>query len=85
MWRRIRSLMLCRGEHHPMVHFLGNTKVWECSRCGLVYPILESLTRASGSFTPEARESARQVLRNEQDGSSKIQESDELKSRKRGA
>jgi len=85
MWRRIRSLMLCRGNHHPMVHFLGSTKVWECSRCGLVYPILESLTRASGCFTPAARERARQVLRNEQGGSSTIQETDEMKSRQKGA
>jgi hypothetical protein len=68
-----------------MVHFLGSTKVWECSRCGLVYPILESSTRASGCFTPEARERARQVLRSEQNGWSKIQEVNKFKSRKRGA
>jgi hypothetical protein len=85
MWRWIRSLMLCRGRHHSMMHFLGSVKVWECSRCGRVFPILESLTRASGSFTPEARERARQVLRSDQDRSSKTQEVNEFKTRKRGA
>lgn len=85
MWKQLRSLVLCRGKHQSMMHFLGSAKVWECARCGRVFPILESLTRASGSFTPEARERARQVLRIEQDESSKIQEINEIKSRKKGA
>jgi hypothetical protein len=53
------SLIRCQGKHQYLMHFLGKDKVWECSRCGRVFKIPESLTRASGPFTPEAQERAR--------------------------
>lgn len=33
-----------------MMHFLGEVKVWECTRCGRVFPIPDSLTQGTGSF-----------------------------------
>ncbi|PYV44654.1 MAG: hypothetical protein DMG06_05600 [Acidobacteria bacterium] len=44
-----------------MMHFLGKVKVWECLRCGRVFRIPESLTRASGPFT-EVQEPVRDKL-----------------------
>ena len=85
MWKRIRSLILCRGQHQCMMHFLGKQKVWECSRCGRVFPILKSLTRASGSFTPEAQKRAREILQGEQGRPTKVQDIDQFKIRKKGA
>src|SRR4030095_12971133 len=55
MWKWIVSLIRCRGKHHFIMHFLGERKTWECTRCGRMFPIPESLTRASGAFTPDAR------------------------------
>ncbi|HVN77928.1 MAG TPA: hypothetical protein VMW38_02930 [Terriglobia bacterium] len=59
MWETFLSLFLCHGNHRCIMHFLGNEKVWECTRCGRVFPIPESLTRVSGSFSLEAQERAR--------------------------
>ena len=42
-----------------MMHFHGEEKVWECTRCGCIFPIPEELTRASGSFAPEAQRRVR--------------------------
>jgi hypothetical protein len=67
-----------------MMHFLGEKKMWECARCGRVFPIPESLTRTSGSFTAEARERAREILHADQ-ARAKAQDLDQLKSRKKGA
>jgi uncharacterized C2H2 Zn-finger protein len=55
MWTWMVSLLMCRVKHQCMMHFLGE-KVWECSRCGRLFRIPESLTRASGPFRREARE-----------------------------
>jgi len=44
------------------MHFLGEQKAWECIPGGRVFPIPESLTRASGVFTPYARACAREIL-----------------------
>lgn len=85
MGKWIRSLILCRGKHLFMMHFLGDEKVWECSRCGRVFPIEKSLTRASGSFTPEARERARRILQGEQNQPTKVQDMNQFKTRKKGA
>jgi hypothetical protein len=85
MWKWIVSLIVCRGNHQCMMHFLGNEKVWECSRCGRVFPIPQSLTHASGSFTPEAREHAREVLSGEQARPTKVRDNDQSRSRKKGA
>jgi hypothetical protein len=38
-----------------MMHFHGEEKVWECTRCGCFFPIPEELTRASGSFASKAQ------------------------------
>jgi hypothetical protein len=67
-----------------MMHFLGEKKVWECSRCGRLFPIPESLTHPSGSFTPKAQERAREILHAEKDRS-KIQDTTQSKTRKKGA
>jgi hypothetical protein len=85
MGKWIQSLILCRGKHHFMMHFLGDEKVWECSRCGRVFPILESLTRPSGPFTPEAQERARKILQGEQNPPTKVQGMNQFKARKKGA
>jgi hypothetical protein len=53
MWTWMVSLLMCRGKHQCMMHFLGE-KVWECSRCGRLFPIPDSLTGASGASTPQA-------------------------------
>ena len=66
------------------MHFLGEEKVWECSRCGRLFPIAQSLTQASGSFTPEAQQRAREILQGEQD-KAKVQGVSQLKTRKKGA
>ena len=76
-----RSLIHCRGKHRYIMHFLGEKKTWECTRCGRVFPISESLTRASGAFTPEARERGREILGREQKKPTKAQDM----SRKKGA
>jgi hypothetical protein len=81
MWRWIVSLIHCRGKHRYIMHFLGEKKTWECTRCGRVFPISESLTRASGAFTPEARERAREIPGREQKKPTKAQDM----SRKKGA
>ena len=57
-----------------MMHFLGERKTWECIRCGRVFPIPESLTQASGAFTPAARARAREILGREQERPSKVQD-----------
>ena len=56
------------------MHFLGEKKTWECTRCGRVFPVSESLTRASGAFTPEARERGREILGREQKKPTKAQD-----------
>jgi hypothetical protein len=56
MWNWIFSLLVCRGKHQYMMRFLGDEKALECSRCGRLFRIPESLSRASGPFSPEARE-----------------------------
>ena len=81
MWKWIVSLIRCRGEHHFMMHFLGERKTWECTRCGRVFPIPESLTQASGAFTPDARARAREILGREQKRPTKVQD----KTREKGA
>jgi hypothetical protein len=85
MWKWILSLMVCRSNHQCMMHFLGKDKVWECSRCRRVFPILESLTWASGSFTAEAQARAREILRGEQGRPTKVQDTNQFKTRKKGA
>jgi hypothetical protein len=65
-----------------MMHFLGKEKVWECSRSGRIFPILESLTRASGSVTPQKR--AREILQGEQGRPTKVQDINQFKIRKKG-
>jgi hypothetical protein len=77
-------LILCRGKHECLMHFIGEKKVRECTRCGRLFPILESLTLASGSFTPQARARGREILRSEQDRS-KVQDINQFKTRKKGA
>jgi hypothetical protein len=81
MWKWIVSLIRCRGKHHFMLHFLGEGKTWECTRCGRVLPIPESLIRASGAFTPDARARAREILGREQKRPTKVQDI----TRKKGA
>jgi len=44
MWKWILSLLVCRGKHHCIMHFLGEEKAWECTRCGRTFPIAKSLT-----------------------------------------
>jgi hypothetical protein len=85
MWKWILSLLVCRGKHQCIMHFLGKEKVWECSRCGRVFPILESLTRASGSFTPEARKRAREILQGKQGRPTKVEDINQFKTRKKRA
>jgi hypothetical protein len=77
-------MMVCRGKHQCIMHFLGKEKVWECTRCGRAFPILKSLTRASGSFTPEARARAREIFRSEQDRPTKVQDINQFKTRRKG-
>ncbi len=84
MWKRIRSLVLCRGKHQCIMHFLREKKVWECARCRRLFAIPESLTRSSGSFTAEARERAREILHADQ-ARLKAQGVDQLKTKKKGA
>src|SRR5262245_32197668 len=55
MWKWMASLLVYRGNHQCMMHFLGKEKSWECSRCGRFFPIPKSLTGASESFTPKGR------------------------------
>jgi hypothetical protein len=85
MGKWLWSLLVCRGKHQCMMHFLGKKKVWECSRCGRIFPIPKSLTRASGSFTPEARSRAREILQDEQGKPTKVQDMNQFKTRKKGA
>jgi hypothetical protein len=84
MLKWLVSLMQCRGRHHFMMHFLGEKKMWECTRCGRVSPIPESLTRASGVFTNEACGSSRASSCGKQDDP-KVQDIDQFKTRKKGA
>jgi len=65
MWKSIVSLIQCRGRHRCMMHFLGERKTWECTRCGRVFPIPESLTQASGAFTSDARSRARETSKSQ--------------------
>jgi len=58
MSKWIISLLVCRGNHHCMMHFLGDEKRWECSRCGRFFPIPEFLTRASGEPAPRKNKNA---------------------------
>lgn len=90
MWNRIQSWFLCGGNHRCIMHFLGTEKVWECIRCGRIFPIPESLTRVSGSFSPEAQERARKRRADEQckptnTGAEPIRIPDDSKARKKGA
>jgi hypothetical protein len=85
MWKWILSLLVCRGEHQCMMHFLGKEKVWECSRCGRFFPIPKSLTDASGSFTPEARKRTREISQGNQGRPTKVQDMNQFKTRKKGA
>ena len=71
MWIWIDSLLRCHGKHRCIMHFLGEKKTWECTRCGRVFPIPESLTRASGVFAPDARARAHEILGHEQKKSAK--------------
>jgi hypothetical protein len=82
MLKWLMSLMRCRGRHHYMMHFLGKDKAWECSRCGRVFKIPESLTQASGAFTAEARGRPRAPTPGKQD---KVQDTNPSKTRKKGA
>ena len=84
MLKWLVSLMQCRGRHHFMMHFLGEKKMWECTRCGRVFPIPESLTLASGVFTTEARVGSRASSCGKQDVP-KVQDIDQFKTRKKGA
>jgi len=43
------------------------------------------LTRASGSFTPEAQKRAREILQGEQGRPTKVQDMNQFKTRKKGA
>jgi len=52
MWTWMVSLLMCRGKHQCMMHFLG-AKVWECSRCERLFPIPASLTGVSVPSTPQ--------------------------------
>jgi hypothetical protein len=67
MWRWVFSWIRCRGRHHYMMHFLGEVKEWECSRCGQVSKIPESLTQPSGAFMPGRRGRSRAVSSTAQD------------------
>jgi len=81
MWKWMVSLLVCRGKHRCMMHFLG-AKVWECSRCGRIFPIPESLTGASWSSTPETSKHTDKTKQHER---SKVQNIEQFKTRKKGA
>ena len=85
MLKWLVSLMQCQGRHHYMMHFLGERKTWECTRCGRIVPIPESLTRPSGAFTAEARERAREILHAEQARPTNVQDLNQFKTRKKRA
>jgi len=67
------------------MHFLGKDKVWECCRCERLFRIPESLTRASGPFTLEARQRTRELLQGEQVRPTNVQDMNDLKTLKKGA
>ncbi|PYV88660.1 MAG: hypothetical protein DMG05_15165 [Acidobacteria bacterium] len=85
MWNWIFSLIVCRGTHQYMLRFLGDQQGLECSRCGRLFKIPESLTRPSGPFTPEARQRTREILRTQQVRPTKVQDIKQFKTFRKGA
>ena len=90
MWKWTLSLMICRGKHRYMMHFLSEKKVWECTRCGRIFPIPESLIHPSGSFKPKAPEQPSKDGMDPQEKSSNVGEPlimirDAYQKRKKGA
>jgi len=85
MWKWVVSLLVCRGNHQCMMHFLGEEKRWECNRCGRFFPISKSLTGASESFTPDSRGRTREISPGKRGKRVKIQGKNQFKTRKKGA
>jgi hypothetical protein len=79
------SIIRCRGQHHCMMHFLGENKTWECSRCGRFFNIPESLTRPCGVFLADAQERSQATLRGQENTQKKVHDLNQFKARKKGA
>ena len=88
MLKWIISIVRCRGRHRCMMHFLGEDKTWECSRCGRFFNIPESLTRPGGAFAAEAQGHSQVKLSGEADTPRIVHEGrnrNQFKARKKGA
>jgi hypothetical protein len=85
MWKWMVSVLVCRGNHQCMMHFLGEEKRWECSRCGRFFPIPKSLTGASDSCTRAGKARAREISPGKRGKRAKDQDENQFKTRKKGA
>jgi hypothetical protein len=88
MLKWVISIIRCRGRHRCMMHFLGESKTWECLRCGRFFNIPESLTRPGGAFAAEAQGHSQVSLRGAADTpeiAGKFRDMNQFKTRKKGA